>query len=85
MGYYLMIAIGLIGPFVMIKYRETIGDLFGEADWMRKVGGVYNIVLIVALIIFFWTIAELTGTTSVLFAPLRSMMPGLNHSPEPTF
>ena len=63
MGYYLLIGVGLIGPFFMIKYREMIGDMMGEADWMRKVGGVHYVVVIVALVIFFWTPAEMTGTT----------------------
>lgn len=86
MGYYLMIAAGLIGPFFLVKYRESIGDMMGEADWMKKVGGVYNVVFIVAVIIFFWTIAEMTGTTSILFAPLRKLSPGFQpEAAAPTF
>lgn len=85
MGYYLLIATGLIGPFAMIYYREAIGDMIGEADWMRKVGGVYIVVIIVALLIFFWTLAELTGTTSILFAPLRYLSPAFWPTAEPTF
>ena len=77
MGYFLLIATGLIGPFLLIRYREAVGDMIGEADWMRKVGGVYKVVLIVALVLFFWTLAELTGTTTVLFGPLRNFLPGL--------
>jgi len=85
MGYYLMIAIGLIGPFFLIKYRESIGDMVGEAEWMKKIGGVYNVIIIVALIIFFWTIAEMTGTTDVLFSPLRSFFPEFRQEAAPTF
>lgn len=85
MGYSLLIAAGLIGPFVLITYRERIGDMIGEADWMRKVGGVYYVVVYVAVIIFFWTLAELTGTTSVLFAPLRSLSPAFQPLSSPTF
>ena len=84
MGYYLLIATGLIGPFVMMYYRETIGDMIGEADWMRKVGGVYMVVIIVALFIFFWTLAEMTGTTSILFSPLKGLFPG-QQTPTPVF
>ena len=61
----------------MFKYRERIGDAVGEADWMRKIGGVYAVVMIVALVIFFWSIAELTGTTDILFRPLLYLIPGL--------
>ncbi len=82
MGYYLLVAIGLIGPFVLIKYREDVGNLIGEADWMRKVGGVYNVVFIVAAVIFFWTLADITGTTNFLFGPLRHLSPAFR--PEAT-
>ena len=85
MGYWLLIAIGLIGPFFLIKYRESIGDTIGEAAWKKKVGGVYTVVLIVALLIFFWTIAEVTGTTGVLFSPLKSLFPEFRQQPSPTF
>ena len=69
----------------MFKYRERIGDAVGEADWMRKIGGVYAVVMIVALVIFFWSIAELTGTTSVLFAPVRLLFPGFRQSGNSDF
>lgn len=55
---------------LMIKYRERMGDLIGDAEWMRYVGGVYNLVVIVAVFIFFWAIASLTGTTHIFFSPL---------------
>ena len=84
MGYFILYTIGLIGPFFMIKYREVIGDFIGEANWMRKIGGVYNVVIIVAVIIFCWTIAEITGTTSILFSPLKGMFPEFRRGvPEP--
>jgi uncharacterized membrane protein YdfJ with MMPL/SSD domain len=85
MGYYLLIAAGLVGPFVLIRYRETVGDSLGEAEWMRKVGGVHNVVVIAALFIFFWTLAELTGTTGVLFAPLKFLAPGFQQETVPAF
>ena len=76
MGYWLLIVVGLVGPFFLIKYRESIGDMIGEAEWMKKIGGVYNVILIIAIVIFFWTIAEMTGTTGILFSPLKSLFPG---------
>jgi hypothetical protein len=68
--------IGIIASFFMLKYRERLGDMIGEADWMNKVGGVYNLVIIVSILIFFWCVAELTGTTDVLFKPLIYLLPG---------
>lgn len=67
--------IGMIGAFCMIKYREKIGDMVGEADWMTKVGGVYNVIVVVSLLIFLWSLAELTGTTEILFRPFLYILP----------
>lgn len=69
--------LGMVGSFFMIKYREYIGDAIGEADWMSKVGGVYNVVVILAVFIFFWSLATLTGTTEILFSPLLWLIPGV--------
>lgn len=72
---YLLPIIGIIASIAMLKYREKIGDFMGEADWMRYVGGVYNFVIVIAIVIFFWCIAVLTGTTHILFAPLLLLFP----------
>jgi hypothetical protein len=68
--------LGLVLSFFMIVKREAIGDLFGEAEWMGKVGGVYNVVVLAAVLLFFWCIAELTGTSHLLFKPLIWLFPG---------
>jgi len=59
----------LIGVFI-IKYRERIGDSVGEAYWMRHIGGIYNFLIILGVAIFFWSIATMTGTEQIFFAPL---------------
>lgn len=69
--------LGIAGSVLMLKYRESIGNIMGEADWMSKVGGVYNFVIILAIFIFFWSLATLTGTTEILFAPLLWLIPGV--------
>ena len=68
--------IGIVGSLFMLKYREKIGDMIGDAPWMSKIGGVYGVVIIISLVIFFWSIAELTGTTDVFFRPLLFLLPG---------
>jgi hypothetical protein len=68
--------IGMVGAFYMMYYRQKVGDMIGEADWMRKVGGVYNVIVFAAVFIFFWCIAELTGTTGIFFRPLTMLFPG---------
>jgi hypothetical protein len=85
MGRYILIFGGMIGAFALIYYREIVGNMVGEAAWMRKVGGIYNVIIIVALVIFFWCVAELTGTTSVLFAPVKYLLPSFNQPAAPTF
>ncbi len=72
----LLSLIGLVASFYLLYKRQYVGDMIGEADWMLKVGGVYNVVIITAIILFFWSISELTGTTDILFLPLIWMIPG---------
>lgn len=79
--------LGIVGSFFLLRYREAIGDMFGEAEWMRKIGGVYNVVVIISIVLFFWCLAELTGTTHILFSPLLWLVPGVDRggSPMDTF
>ncbi|TSC79127.1 MAG: hypothetical protein G01um101425_764 [Candidatus Peregrinibacteria bacterium Gr01-1014_25] len=73
---YILSIIGMIGSFYLIKFREPLGDMIGETEVMRKLGGVYTVIVIIACVIFFWSLAELTNTTHLLFAPLRFLFPG---------
>jgi len=61
----------------IIKYRERIGEFVGDAYWMRYVGGVYNLIFIFGVFIFFWAIASLTGTTKILFFPFYILLGGM--------
>ncbi len=74
---YVFAILGLVLSVAMLKYRERLGDFMGEADWMRYVGGVYNFVIILALFIFLWCLAVLTGTTEMLFSPFLYLLPGV--------
>ena len=80
MGTFLSIC-GIILAFFMLKYRERLGDMIGDAEWMSKLGGVYNFIIILSLIIFFWSLAELTGTTYIFFAPIKMFFPGAEQTP----
>jgi hypothetical protein len=73
---YILSLLGIVGSFFMLRYRERLGDMIGEAEWMGKIGGVYNLILILSLFLFFWCIAELTNTTDILFRPLLMLFPG---------
>ena len=74
--------IGILSSFAMIKYRESVAEMMGEAEWMRKVGGVLNVVILFAVFIFFWSVASLTGTDMVLFSWLPKLIPGLQNTNE---
>lgn len=69
---YFFALLGIAASFVLLKYRERVGEMFGEADWMRHVGGIYGIVIIVAIFIFFWSVATLTGTMDIFLIPLAA-------------
>ena len=72
---YILCTVGIVASFYLLKYRERVGDMIGDAEWMRYVGGVYGLVTLTALILFFWSIAELTNTTEILFSPLLMILP----------
>lgn len=69
--------LGIVGAFALIKYREQIGDIFGDPDWLRPVGGIYFTIVYIAIFIIFWSIAVLTGTTEILFQPFLWLFPTL--------
>lgn len=73
---YALSIIGIVASFLLLKYRERIGEIIGEAEWMRRFGGVYNIIVIAAIFIFFWSIAALTGTTNFFLKPITFLIPG---------
>ncbi|MDD5469360.1 MAG: hypothetical protein PHO92_00975 [Candidatus Peribacteraceae bacterium] len=75
--------IGIIGAFLLIKKRESIGNSLGEYEWMHYVGGIYGVVVIVAILIFFWSLATLTGTQDFFFAPIRLLFPFLFKAAQP--
>ncbi|MEI8230426.1 MAG: hypothetical protein WCG83_04800 [Candidatus Peregrinibacteria bacterium] len=67
--------LGIVLSVLMIKYREQAGDTFGSAEWMEKVGGVYNVIIIFAVLLFFGCVAVLTGSTQIFFAPVLWLFP----------
>jgi hypothetical protein len=77
--------VGIVFSFVIIKYRERVGDMLGEPAWAAKVGGIYNVLIIVGLLFFFWSLASLTNTTEILFAPIFAIFPNSHSVPPPTY
>lgn len=80
MGTFLAFA-GLGLSFAMIKYREYIGDAIGQADWMLKVGGVYNVIVFCGILMFFWCLAFLTGTQEIFLGPFLKLVGGAPKAP----
>jgi hypothetical protein len=78
---YILGILGMIGSVYMIKYREQVGDMFGEAEWMRKIGGVYVLVIIIAVIIFLGSISMVTGTEYIFLKPVLMLFPGFTRQP----
>ena len=69
--------LGVVASFYLLKERERAGDLIGDAEWMQKVGGVYNLIIILSVIGFFWSVAYMTNTLQFLLWPLVSLIPGI--------
>lgn len=74
---YVLPILGIVFSVALIKYRERVGDVFGEPDWLRPVGGIYLALVYLAVFIIIWSIATLTGTTDVLFGPVLWLFPTL--------
>jgi hypothetical protein len=83
MGNFLVSLGGVLLGFVLIKYRERVAEIIGEAQWMHKVGGVYNLILICSILIIFFSLAKMTGTTDIFLSPLLFIIPGGRSVPEP--
>lgn len=77
MNEFILPSLGIVFAFVLIKYREQIGDTFGDADWLRPIGGVYFAIVYIAIFIIFWCISVMTGTTGILFKPFLWLFPTL--------
>ena len=67
--------LGIIGSLAAIKYRERMADMLGTAEWMNYVGGPYNFIIIVSVVIFLWSISALFGITDVFLSPLLWIIP----------
>ena len=67
--------IGIICSIMMIVQRERVADMIGSGAWMDYVGGVYNFVVILAVVLFFGSVAVLTGTTSFFLSPILWLLP----------
>ncbi len=66
---------GIVFSYCIIRYREPIGAMIGDPEWAGKVGGIYNVLIIVGIFIFFWSVASLSGTTDIFFAPILMFLP----------
>ena len=62
--------LGILFAYVLVRYREPIGGMIGDPEWAGKIGGIYNLLILVGVFIFFWSLATMTGTTDVLFSPI---------------
>lgn len=66
-----IIAIILIaGSFFALKYRERVSEMIGDPEWASSIGGVYNLILIGSIVMFFWGVAILTNTMDFLLEPI---------------
>jgi hypothetical protein len=76
--------LGIVGGFLMIKFRKEVGDNFAEADWMAKLGGMNNVVVLLGVLAVFFGIAAATDTLDFFLAPVLYIIPGGIKPPEPT-
>lgn len=75
--------LGIFFSFFLIKYRESLGNSLGQMKWMSHVGGIYYVIVFIAIFIFFWSIAELTNTTNIFLYPILLLLPKFNPEVAP--
>lgn len=83
--HYFIDIIGIVGAFFILKYRERAAEILGEPEWMKAIGGVYNVVIYIAIFVFFWSIADMTNTLQYIFWPLRYLFIQGQNTPQPNF
>ena len=69
--------LAIIASFFLIKYREKVVAQTGKFAWAEKYlgeGGTYRLMVILAVIFFFWGVASMTGTTDILLSPLIGIL-----------
>lgn len=67
--------VGIICSILLIKYRERVAEMTGVGGWMDYLGGVYNVIIITAIFLFFFSVATLTGTVDYFLGPVRLLFP----------
>ncbi|MDD4287666.1 MAG: hypothetical protein PHO20_06140 [Candidatus Peribacteraceae bacterium] len=67
--------VGIVSSIALIIYRERAAEMIGAAEWMDNLGGVYNVIIITAIFIFFFSVAALTGTLDFFLTPVRWLLP----------
>lgn len=67
--------LGMIASVLVIKYREKVGEPFENSDWTKYFGGPYNFAIFVGVILFFFSLAKMTGTTGFFLSPLMMLFP----------
>lgn len=80
--------LAIIASFFLIKYRERAVAMTGKFDWCEKylgMGGTYRFMVILGVVLFFWGVASLTGTTDVLLSPLRGLFSPGGVAPSSAF
>ncbi|HAI98108.1 TPA: hypothetical protein DCL30_01015 [Candidatus Peribacteria bacterium] len=66
--------IGILLSVGIIRYREAIGDTIGEAEWMRKIGGVYMVTIYFAICLFIYSFLSMFGLQDMLLTPIVRLL-----------
>ncbi len=69
MDKFLAIILGLPAALLLVKYRRQVGDAVGPIDFAEQYlgsGGTYNLVLIIALLVFILSLMYGLGTLQPL-------------------
>jgi len=69
--------LAIVASFFLLKYRVNVVATTGKFGWCEKYlgdGGTYRFMVICSILLFFWGVANLTGTEDILMSPLSNFL-----------
>ena len=62
---FIVLIIGSVCAYLLLKYREKIKNMIGDIAFAEKFfgnGGTYNMIIIVSILVFIFSLMYATGT-----------------------
>jgi hypothetical protein len=71
MNRYIVLILGIVIAFLLLKYRKEVKHFIGDVAWAEKVfgaGGTYSLIVVLAVISFFGSLMYFLGTFQAILS-----------------